>query len=209
LGALGPATTFIDGSTYLFAFLNAATTNLYANAVAKNKNQVDKSKIVDDRTAGDAVIRTATKISLICGFFLLGLLLTSSRALLKIYIGDETALSTILEPAAAYVNIRAWSMPTTLLANVLQAALLGAKDSLTPLIAVLYSTIVNVIGTCTYFCEYLSFLFSRNETNFTCVTMNVVTVYLPYPTKAIGILLYRNEWVEGVSAVSYQIICCV
>ena len=146
LGALGPATTFIDGSTYLFAFLNAATTNLYANALAKNKNQVDKSKIVDDRRAGNAVIRTATKISLICGFFLLGLLLTSSRALLKIYIGDETALATILDPAAAYVNIRAWSMPTTLLSNVIQAALLGAQDSITPLVAVAYSTVVNVIG---------------------------------------------------------------
>jgi len=146
LGALGPATTFIDGSTYLFAFLNAATTNLYANALAKNRNQIDKSKIVDDRRAGNAVIRTATKISLICGFFLFGLLLTSSRTLLKVYIGDETALATILEPAVAYVNIRAWSMPTTLLANVLQAALLGAKDSLTPLFAVLYSTIVNIIG---------------------------------------------------------------
>ena len=30
LAALGPATTFIDGSTYLFAFLNVATTNLYS-----------------------------------------------------------------------------------------------------------------------------------------------------------------------------------
>lgn len=37
-------------------------------------------------------------------------------------------------------------MPTSLLMNVVQAALLGAKDSVTPLIAILYSTIVNVIG---------------------------------------------------------------
>jgi Na+-driven multidrug efflux pump len=55
-------------------------------------------------------------------------------------------LATILEPAAAYVNIRAWSMPTTLLSNVIQAALLGAQDSITPLVAVAYSTVVNVIG---------------------------------------------------------------
>ncbi len=34
LAALGPATTFIDGSLYLFAFLNVATTNLYASALA-------------------------------------------------------------------------------------------------------------------------------------------------------------------------------
>mmetsp|Transcript_32318 Transcript_32318/g.78272 ORF Transcript_32318/g.78272 Transcript_32318/m.78272 type:complete len:322 (+) Transcript_32318:799-1764(+) len=37
-------------------------------------------------------------------------------------------------------------MPTSLLGGVLQAALLGAKDSVTPLIAILYSTIVNVSG---------------------------------------------------------------
>ena len=37
-------------------------------------------------------------------------------------------------------------MPTSLLLGVIQAALLGAKDSTTPLIAILYSTIVNVVG---------------------------------------------------------------
>ena len=37
-------------------------------------------------------------------------------------------------------------MPTSLLLGVLQAALLGAKDSVTPLIAVLYSTVVNTVG---------------------------------------------------------------
>ena len=37
-------------------------------------------------------------------------------------------------------------MPTSLLLGVVQAACLGAKDSVTPLIAILYSTIVNVIG---------------------------------------------------------------
>jgi Na+-driven multidrug efflux pump len=37
-------------------------------------------------------------------------------------------------------------MPTSLLLGVVQAALLGAKDSVTPLISILYSTIVNVCG---------------------------------------------------------------
>jgi peptidoglycan biosynthesis protein MviN/MurJ (putative lipid II flippase) len=37
-------------------------------------------------------------------------------------------------------------MPTSLLLGVVQAALLGAKDSVTPLISILYSTIVNVVG---------------------------------------------------------------
>jgi len=37
-------------------------------------------------------------------------------------------------------------MPTSLLGGVLQAALLGAKDSVTPLVAIMYSTVVNVLG---------------------------------------------------------------
>lgn len=35
LAALGPSTTFCDGTSYLFAFLNVATTNLYAAQMAK------------------------------------------------------------------------------------------------------------------------------------------------------------------------------
>jgi Na+-driven multidrug efflux pump len=45
-----------------------------------------------------------------------------------------------------YVKIRALSLPTSLLLNVIQAACLGAQDSVTPLIAILYSTVVNVCG---------------------------------------------------------------
>lgn len=37
-------------------------------------------------------------------------------------------------------------MPTSLLLGVLQAACLGAKDSVTPLIAIAYSTVVNIVG---------------------------------------------------------------
>jgi len=140
LGALGPATTFIDGATYLFAFLNVATTNLYASALAVNSKDPEASK-----SAGDAVVRTAVKSSLFCGFGLLTLLLSASRKLLSIYIGSSSS-NKMLEPANRYVTIRAFSMPTSLLAGVLQAALLGAKDSVTPLYAVLASTIINIAG---------------------------------------------------------------
>lgn len=149
LGALGPATTFIDGSTYLFAFLNVATTNLYASAIARNKAK--REKAVDQRIAGDGVVRTAGKISLICGAFLLLLLVKAGRTLLGVYIGGGSD-THILDPATRYVQIRAFSMPTTLLAGVLQAALLGAKDSVTPLIAVVVSTIVNLFGDLFFVC---------------------------------------------------------
>ena len=57
-----------------------------------------------------------------------------------------TANPYLLDQATEYVLIRAFSMPTSLLLGVLQAALLGAKDSVTPLVAILYSTIVNLVG---------------------------------------------------------------
>ncbi len=140
LGALGPATTFIDGSTYLFAFLNVATTNLYASALAKNADDAEKSKL-----AGDAVVRTSIKISLICGLCIMTLLFTQGKNLLSLYVGEK-ASGQILGPATEYVHIRALSLPTSLLAGVLQAALLGSQDSVTPLIAVAASTIINIFG---------------------------------------------------------------
>lgn len=139
LGALGPATTFIDGSTYLFAFLNVATTNLYASALAKHADDEEKAK-----RATDAVVRTAAKIALICGFGITSLLYFQGNFLLSLYVGK--ASEQIIQPASEYVFIRSLSLPTSLLAGVLQAALLGAKDSVTPLVAVLASTIVNVLG---------------------------------------------------------------
>jgi Na+-driven multidrug efflux pump len=62
-------------------------------------------------------------------------------------IGHE-AVNTpgLLNSAEEYVKIRALSMPTSLLMGVVQAACLGAKDSVTPLIAVVYSTVVNIFG---------------------------------------------------------------
>ena len=101
---------------------------------------------MDNRIAGDGVVRVAAKISLLCGVGLLVLLLRAGRTLLRIYIGPEPGDNSILDPAAAYVAIRALSMPTALLAGVLQAALLGAKDSVTPLVATITSTVVNCVG---------------------------------------------------------------
>ena len=123
-------------ATYLFAFLNVATTNLYSSALAKNN---------DDTTSPDAegVIRTASQVSINCGIGIMIFLIAVCRPLLALYIGDQASSTPgLLDAAVSYVTIRALSMPTTLLLGVLQAALLGAKDSVTPLIAILYSTIV-------------------------------------------------------------------
>ena len=93
------------------------------------------------------MVRTSAQVALRCGLGLMIFLLTCTRPLLKLYMGDKAASTPgLLDAATDYVSIRALSMPTSLLLGVLQAALLGAKDSVTPLIAILYCTIVNVIG---------------------------------------------------------------
>ena len=138
LAALGPATTFFDGATYLFQFLNVATTNLYSSSRAQTGPNSEKS---------ESVVRTAAQVAMNCGVGLMFFLLAFTRPLLKLYIGDKAANTPgLLDSAVDYVSIRALSMPTSLLLGVLQASLLGAKDSVTPLIAILYATIVNVTG---------------------------------------------------------------
>ena len=154
LAALGPATTFIDGSLYLFAFLNVATTNLYASALAASSAATTATatrrrmnRLGNEELPGESVVRTAAKTSLYSGILLMLLLLAVARPLIALYIGPEASASPgLLDAAHDYVIIRSLSMPTALLGGVLQAALLGAKDSVTPLVSILYSTIVNIVG---------------------------------------------------------------
>jgi len=136
LAALGPATTFFDGSTYLFAFLNVATTNLYASARAQYGEKSDQA---------EAVVCTASRVALRCGVGIMLFLFAFAKPLLSLYIGNG-ADAALLNSAVEYVKIRAFSLPTSLLLGVLQSALLGAKDSVTPLVAVKISTVVNILG---------------------------------------------------------------
>ena len=86
LAALGPATTFFDGATYLFAFLNVATTNLYATARSRSGEQSDQA---------EAVIRTASRVAARCGIGLMIFLLTFARPLLSLYIGRSILLGKL------------------------------------------------------------------------------------------------------------------
>ena len=78
IAALGPATTFFDGATYLFAFLNVASTNLYSSA---------RAQYGETHPNTESVVRTAARTALISGFFVMGLLLAFARPLLALYIG--------------------------------------------------------------------------------------------------------------------------
>lgn len=126
-----------DGATYLFAFLNVATTNLYSSAKAEKGIQSDKA---------ESVVRTSSRVAFRCGLGIMTFLLVFSRPLLELYMGSQAAATPgLLDSATDYVKIRALSLPTSLLLGVLQAALLGAQDSVTPLIAIVYCTVVNVV----------------------------------------------------------------
>ena len=59
LAALGPATTFCDGAIYLFAFLNVATTNLYASAQPAEGGGASLES--------EGVVRCAARVALLCG----------------------------------------------------------------------------------------------------------------------------------------------
>jgi len=88
VAALGPATTFFDGATYLFAFLNVASTNLYSSARAQYGPHAPKT---------ESVVRTAARVSIISGLVVMGLLLAFARPLLGLYIGEYEGSSTWLE----------------------------------------------------------------------------------------------------------------
>jgi Na+-driven multidrug efflux pump len=79
IAALGPATTFFDGATYLFAFLNVASTNLYSSA---------RAQYGETSPQAESVVRTAARSALVSGFCVMGLLLAFARPLLGLYIGE-------------------------------------------------------------------------------------------------------------------------
>jgi Na+-driven multidrug efflux pump len=142
-----------DGATYLFAFLNVATTNLYssarsaATATGATSTGTGTEHPNHHPSRAESVVRTSAQVAVNCGIGLMIFMFLFTRPLLQLYIGHEAAATPgLLDSATDYVLIRALSLPTSLLLGVLQAALLGAKDSVTPLVAIMYSTVVNVIG---------------------------------------------------------------
>ena len=85
LAALGPATTFFDGATYLFAFLNVATTNLYSSALARSRQGGGRGG--NNNEEAESVVRTAARVARNCGIGLMLFLFVAARPLLKLYIG--------------------------------------------------------------------------------------------------------------------------
>ena len=130
LAALGPASMLTDSGAYLFFWLNVATTSLFASALASGKPQ----------EAYD-VLSDALWVALGCGIVMTALMATfGGNALLAIC---SNALS-IVPAASKYLYIRLLGLPAFMTGMVLQAACLGAKDSVSPLIVLVSSGLLNL-----------------------------------------------------------------
>lgn len=131
LAALGPATSLCDSSVYVLSCIGVATTNMYASHRARGRF------VAARRVASDALT-----IGLFCGA-LLGIVLFT---LAEVVLGVWNLERSVCLHAASYIRVRAFGMPLALLGTAAQAACLGEKDSLTPVLVVGISTIANILG---------------------------------------------------------------
>ena len=130
LAALGPATMLIDSAAYLFFWLNVATTSLFATAIAAGK--------------GDAAFDTLSDglyVALACGVCVTLFVGTFGPALLTKICSSAIE---VVPASAQYLRIRLFGLPAFMCGMVLQAACLGAKDSLSPLLVLVASGLLNL-----------------------------------------------------------------
>ena len=150
LAALGPAISLIEVTLYLFMFLNVATTNLYASAWSAARQSLpenfdERQEDIANRIkqAGYGVVRTAIPLAFCSGSVAMVTLFFVSEPLIRTFLEAGEDDNTIVGPSSEYVNIRAISLPTSLFFTVVQAALLGCKDSMSPLLGIVTSVILN------------------------------------------------------------------
>ena len=171
LAALGPATALFDVLSWTLSFLNVVTTNMYSSALAKGSQE-----------EAEGTVRTGSRVALACGTAVMTTLIVFCKPILTAYMGPQAAATPgILTGACTYLGIRALSMPTFLLAGVLQSALLGRKDSVTPLKAIGYSTIVNVLGD--YLCVNALGMGVKGAAIATTASQWVATLALLFPAR--------------------------
>ncbi|XP_002991913.2 protein DETOXIFICATION 46, chloroplastic isoform X1 [Selaginella moellendorffii] len=141
LAALGPATVLCDHVSYLFMFLSVATSNLVATSLARN----------DLEEAAQHLSRLLL-ISLSLGIGMLVLMELYATPLLQGFLKSQN--SFLVSPAATYVKIRALSWPAMLVGMVAQSAILGMKDSWSPLKVLAIAGAINAVGDI-LLCSYL------------------------------------------------------
>ena len=139
LASLGPATTYIDSLFYTTYFLSIATTNIVArNLAVHNTTQLH-------RTVAH-VLTVAALLGLVCTAFTL---LIGVPFVLPAMVGPHTATTTttlLLLYARRYVYIRASVAVASIVAVTSQSILLATKDTITPFVAVVATSVTNIVG---------------------------------------------------------------
>ncbi|CAM9212103.1 unnamed protein product [Sphacelaria rigidula] len=133
LAALGPATVLCESLIYCSTFLAIATTNLQATALAEGR-----------KDEAQKVVAQAVGLALTIGFVVAaGVQLAGPQVLVRLA-GEKS--KEVVPDALVYSRVRILGAPASIAAMVLQAACLGARDSVTPLGVVAVAGLVNAAG---------------------------------------------------------------
>ncbi|MFP5309975.1 MAG: MATE family efflux transporter [Actinomycetes bacterium] len=128
LGALGLAVAVLAAVSWVFNFLVVGTTATVARAVGAG-----------DRGAAGRRVAHAGVAALGLGVVIGLLVLLAARPLLV----AAGAVESLVDPAAAYLRIRALGIPFLLLGYVGHGAFRGVSDTRTPLVVVVLANVVN------------------------------------------------------------------
>ena len=119
LAALGPNTAVFGFVSMVFQFFTVSTTAMVSRAHDDRNDVAKKSRCVSD----------ALSLALLCGALCAAALMAFGGHILRLlYTPDE-----LMDPARAYLTIRAAAVPAALVTLVGTAASLGARDSRAPL----------------------------------------------------------------------------
>lgn len=128
LGALGLGTALLSAGTWVFNFLVFGTTSAVARAAGAGR----------DDLAGRRVVH-ATAVAAVLGVVVAVLVYVGAEWLVRV----SGAVDELVEPAAAYLRVRAVGLPLVLVAMVGHGAFRGVGDTRTPLVVVVIANVVN------------------------------------------------------------------
>jgi putative MATE family efflux protein len=128
LGGLGLAVAVLTALSWIFNFLVFGTTSTVARAVGAG-----------DREAAGRRVSHAAQVALALGVVVGGVLLVAAPPLLSVL----GAVDELLDPAVAYLRVRALGVPLLLLGYVGHGAFRGVSDTRTPLGIVVVANVVN------------------------------------------------------------------
>jgi putative MATE family efflux protein len=128
LGGLGLAVAVLTAVSWIFNFLVFGTTSTVARAVGAG-----------DRAAAGERVSHAAQVAVVLGVTVGALLLAAAPRLLSAL----GAVDELLDPAVAYLRVRAVGVPLLLLGYVGHGAFRGVSDTRTPLGIVVVANVVN------------------------------------------------------------------